>query len=154
MPRSNIISSHDIGRLGECHILCTQKENCHGYNFRFRPSSNNTENCQLSNSTEKWNSSKIQYGPWVYYQDVVVGYYNFIQRLYILIRASSSHFDILRNLWLFLFTNVICTIYKMSGRSLSVYIDTSASHEYLCTMIKNGHEFCKLLLKRTQIVVQ
>ena len=46
------------------------------------------------------------------------------------------------------------TIYKMSGRSLSVYKDTSASHEYLCTLIKNGHEFCKLLLKRTQIVVQ
>ena len=45
------------------------------------------------------------------------------------------------------------TIYKMSGRSLSVYKDTSASHEYLCTLIKNGHEFCKLLLKRTQIVV-
>ena len=46
------------------------------------------------------------------------------------------------------------TVYKMSGRSLSVYKDTSASHEYLCTLIKNGHEFCKLLLKRTQIVVQ
>ena len=49
---------------------------------------------------------------------------------------------------------VLCTIYKMSGRSLSVYKDTSALHEYLCTLIKNGHEFCKLLLKRTQIVVQ
>ena len=48
----------------------------------------------------------------------------------------------------------LCTIYKMSGRSLSVYKDTSASHEYLCTLIKNGLEFCKLLLKRTQIVVQ
>ena len=48
---------------------------------------------------------------------------------------------------------IVCTIYKMSGRSLSVYKDTSASHEYLCTLIKNGHEFCKLLLKRTQIVV-
>ena len=47
----------------------------------------------------------------------------------------------------------LSTIYKMSGRSLSVYKDTSASHEYLCTLIKNGHEFCKLLLKRTQIVV-
>ena len=33
------------------------------------------------------------------------------------------------------------TIYKMSGRSLSVYKDTSASHEYLCALIKNGHEF-------------
>ena len=52
--------------------------------------------------------------------------------------------------------NLLCTIYKMSGRSLSVYKDTSASHEYLCTLIvtKNGHEFCKLLLKRNQIVVQ
>ena len=49
---------------------------------------------------------------------------------------------------------VLCTIYKMSGRSLSVYKDTSALHEYLCTLIMNGHEFCKLLLKRTQIVVQ
>ena len=43
--------------------------------------------------------------------------------------------------------------FLMSGRSLSVYKDTSASHEYLCTLVKNGHEFCKLLLKRTQIVV-
>ena len=42
----------------------------------------------------------------------------------------------------------------MSGRSLSVYKDTSASHEYLCTLIKNSHSFCKLLLKRTQIVVE
>ena len=48
----------------------------------------------------------------------------------------------------------LSTIYKMNGRSLSGYKDTSASHEYLCTLIKNGHEFCKLLLKRTQIVVQ
>ena len=47
--------------------------------------------------------------------------------------------------------NLLCTIYKMSGRSLSVYKDTSASHEYLCTLIKNGHKFCKLLLKRTQL---
>ena len=51
-------------------------------------------------------------------------------------------------------SKTICTTYKMSGRSLSVYKDTSASHEYLCTLIKNGHEFCKLRLKRTQIVVQ
>ena len=43
---------------------------------------------------------------------------------------------------------MLSTIYKMSGRSLSVYKDTSASHEYLCTLIKNGLEFCKLLLKR------
>ena len=45
------------------------------------------------------------------------------------------------------------TICKISGRSSSVYKDTSASHEYLCKLIKNGHEICKLLLKRTQIVV-
>ena len=50
--------------------------------------------------------------------------------------------------------DVICTIYKMSGRSLSVYKDTSASHGYLCALIKNGHEFCKLLIKRTQIIVR
>ena len=49
---------------------------------------------------------------------------------------------------------ILSTIYKMSGRSLSVYKDTSASCEYLCTLIKNGHEFCKLLTKRTQISVQ
>ena len=92
MPRSNIAASYALGRLGECHILCTQRENCHGYNFRFRPSSKNIVNCQLSNSTEKWNSSKIQHGPWVYYQDVVVGYCNFIQQkteyLY------TGHFDL------------------------------------------------------------
>ena len=41
-------------------------------------------------------------------------------------------------------------VYKMTGRSVSVYTDTSASHEYLCTLIQNGHEFCKLLIKRTQ----
>ena len=34
----------------------------------------------------------------------------------------------------------------MSGRSVSVYTDTSASHEYLCTLIQNGHEFCKLII--------
>ena len=42
----------------------------------------------------------------------------------------------------------------MSGRSLSVYKDTSASHEYLCALIKNGHEFIKCLQKHTQVVVQ
>ena len=40
-----------------------------------------------------------------------------------------------------------CNVYKMSGRSVRVYTDTSASHEYLCTLIQNGHEFCKLLIK-------
>ena len=49
---------------------------------------------------------------------------------------------------------LLSTIYKMSGRSLSVYKDTSASHKYPRTLIKNEHEFCKLRLKCTQIVVQ
>ena len=47
----------------------------------------------------------------------------------------------------------LCNVYKMSGRSVSVYTDTSASHEYLCTLIQNGHEFCKLLIKRPQTVM-
>ena len=55
---------------------------------------------------------------------------------------------------LLLLRSAVSTIYKISGRFLSVYKHTSALHEYLCTLIKNGHEFCKLLLKRTQIVVQ
>ena len=42
---------------------------------------------------------------------------------------------------------------KMSGRSVSVYTDTSALHEYLCTLIQNGHEFCKVLIKRPQTVM-
>ena len=41
----------------------------------------------------------------------------------------------------------------MSGRSLPVYKDTSSPQQYLCTRIKNGHEFIKHLQKRTQIVV-
>ena len=45
---------------------------------------------------------------------------------------------------------VISGVCKMSGRSVSVYTDTSASHEYLCTLIQNGHEFCKLFIKRPQ----
>ena len=46
--------------------------------------------------------------------------------------CSSTEFFIFRPYYL------LCTIYKMSGRSLSVYTDTSASHEYLCTLIKNA----------------
>ena len=50
--------------------------------------------------------------------------------------------------------NILCNVYKMSGRSVSVYTDTSASHEYLCTLIQiNGHKFCKLLIKRPQTVI-
>ena len=45
---------------------------------------------------------------------------------------------------------VVSNVYKTSGRSVSVYTDTSASHEYLCTLIQNGHKFCKLLIKRPQ----
>ena len=41
----------------------------------------------------------------------------------------------------------------MSGRSVSVYIDTSALYEYLCTLIENGHEYCKFLIKRPEIVM-
>ena len=66
----------------------------------------------------------------------------------------NSNFDFVGGKFVGCCIESICTVYKMSGRSLSVYKDTSASHEYLCTLIKNGHEFCKLLLKRTQIVVQ
>ena len=38
----------------------------------------------------------------------------------------------------------------MIGRFVSVYADTSGSHEYLWTLMKNGQEFCKLLFKRPQ----
>ena len=41
-------------------------------------------------------------------------------------------------------SNQFDTSYKMSGRWLCTLI----------TLIKDGHEFCKLILKRTQIVVQ
>ena len=41
----------------------------------------------------------------------------------------------------------------MTDRSVSVYTDTRASHEYLCTLIQNGHEFYKLLIKRPQTVM-
>ena len=39
-----------------------------------------------------------------------------------------------------------CNVYKMSGRSVSVYTNTSASHEYLCTLVQNGHDFLNYLL--------
>ena len=47
---------------------------------------------------------------------------------------------------------ILCNVYKISGRSASVYTDTSASHEYLGTLKQNGHEFCKLLIKRPKTV--
>ena len=77
------------------------------------------------------------------------------------IRTILYHYikTLIKHVFLLNFTHellmsFVSTIYKMSGRSLSVYKDMSASHEYLCTLIKNGHEFCKLLTKRTQIDVQ
>ena len=36
-------------------------------------------------------------------------------------------------------------IYNMCGRSVSVYTDTSALHEYLSTLIQNGHEYSKII---------
>ena len=46
---------------------------------------------------------------------------------------------------------VPCGIYTLPFCAL--YIDMSASHEYLCTLVQNGHEFCKLLIKRPQTVM-
>ena len=37
---------------------------------------------------------------------------------------------------------IVCNVYRMNGRSVSVYTDASASLEYLCTMIQNEYEFC------------
>ena len=69
---SELISGHNIHRVGECHLLCIEKENCHGYNYRVTPSSVYSVNCQLSNSTKKWNKTTTEYGSWVYYEDVEV----------------------------------------------------------------------------------
>ncbi|CAB4011234.1 zinc finger MYM-type 1-like [Paramuricea clavata] len=69
---SNLMSSHNIHRLGECFILCTEEDNCYGYNFRVRPSSIYTVNCQLSNSSVKINMTRMKNGPWVYYEDILV----------------------------------------------------------------------------------
>ena len=41
----------------------------------------------------------------------------------------------------------------MSGRSVSVYTDTSALPEYLCKLVQNGHKYCKLLIKRPETVL-
>ena len=41
----------------------------------------------------------------------------------------------------------------MSGRSVSVYTNMSALHEYLCTPIQNGHKYCKLLIRRPPTVM-
>ena len=50
-------------------------------------------------------------------------------------------------------TKLTCHICIMSGSSVSVYTDTSPLHVYLCTVIHNGHKFCKLLTKRPQTVM-
>ncbi|CAB3989019.1 Hypothetical predicted protein, partial [Paramuricea clavata] len=68
---SNLISSHNIHRLGECFILCIEQDNCFGYNFRVRPSTIYTVNCQLSNSSVKINITTMKNGPWVYYEDIL-----------------------------------------------------------------------------------
>ena len=68
----DLISSHNIHRLGECHLLCIERENCHGYNYRVRPGSVYSVNCQLSKRTKKWNKTTTEFGPWVYYEDVEV----------------------------------------------------------------------------------
>ena len=69
---SNLISSHNVHRLGECHILCINQDNCYGYNFRVRPSSIYTVNCQLSNSSVKINTTRMKNGSWIFYEDILV----------------------------------------------------------------------------------
>ena len=69
---SNLISSHNVHRLGECHILCINQDNCYGYNFRVRPSSIYSANCQLSNSSVKMNTTRMKNGSWIFYEDVLV----------------------------------------------------------------------------------
>ena len=52
----------------------------------------------------------------------------------------------------FVWLSLISNVYKMSGRSVSVYTDTSASHEYLCTLIYTDTNFVNYLsndLKQT-----
>ena len=49
--------------------------------------------------------------------------------------------------------SLICNVYKMSAHSVSVYTDTSTSRKYLCTLIQNGLEFCRLFVKRPQAVM-
>ena len=60
-------------------------------------------------------------------------------------KISSGNLFLLEIYSYVLFTTmsgrVVCTIYKMSGRSLSVYKNTRASHEYLCTLIKTDTNF-------------
>ena len=69
---SNLILSHNVHLLGECHILCVNAGNCYGYNFRVRPSNVYTVNCQLSNNTVKMNMTKKRNKSWIFYEDVLV----------------------------------------------------------------------------------
>ncbi|XP_028395805.1 uncharacterized protein LOC114519824 [Dendronephthya gigantea] len=72
IPPSNLISSHNVHRLGECHLLCIGHDNCFGYNFRAK-SKIYSKNCQLSNSTVKIHKTKSgNVGNWTYYEDVLV----------------------------------------------------------------------------------
>ena len=41
----------------------------------------------------------------------------------------------------------------MSGCSISVHTETIALHEYLCTLIQNRHEYCKMIITRPQKVM-
>ena len=51
-----------------------------------------------------------------------------------------------------MFAYADCT-FSCIDRSMSMCTDTSALQEYLCTLIQNGHEYCKLFIKRPQTVM-
>ncbi|CAB4035854.1 Hypothetical predicted protein, partial [Paramuricea clavata] len=68
---SSLISSHNIIGLEECSFLCITQDNCYGFNYRVRPSTIYTANCQLSNSSVKMNNLEMMSEPWVYYEDVL-----------------------------------------------------------------------------------
>ena len=70
LPPSITISNHAIDIMVECYFHCLKEEKCFGYNYRTKESDEKTVNCQLSNSTEKWNRTET--GEWVHYQDVRV----------------------------------------------------------------------------------
>ena len=72
VPPPYLISSHNVHLLVECHNLCKNESICYGFNFRVRPSSKYTVNCQLSNSTVKMNMTKMKDGPWIYWEDILV----------------------------------------------------------------------------------
>ena len=43
-----------------------------------------------------------------------------------------------------IFSPIVNSPAEDSGRFVSVYTDTSALHEDLCTLIQNRHKYCKL----------